>query len=380
MNLLKKTKKILFVTGTRADFGKIEPLAHALNTDNFEISFFITGMHMLKKYGETKNEVKRFPNAKFFEFVNQKEEDCLDFILTKTIASFSDLVHEQKPDLVIIHGDRVESFAASIVCSMKYIRSAHIEGGEFSGTIDESIRHCNTKLCHSHFVSSEEAKNRVLQLGENEKATFIIGSPELEVHRNPSGIKIEEVKKRYSITFKDFGIVIFHPVTSEIELIYKQAENLFNALIKSKRKFVVIAPNNDPGSETIFKKIKSLPKENFRIIPSMRFKFFSELLKNASLIIGNSSCGVREAPFIGLPSINIGTRQNHRTCSSIIDNCEGLDESEIISLLNKKWGLKQQKSYEFGDGYSSNKFSKIINSKSFWELPLQKYYSENFKI
>ena len=198
---------------------------------------------------------------------------------------------------MIIHGDRVESFAASIVCSMKYIRSAHIEGGEFSGTIDESIRHCNTKLCHSHFVSSEEAKNRVLQLGEDEKATFIIGSPELEVHRNPSGIKIEEVKKRYSITFKDFGIVIFHPVTSEIELIYKQTENLFNALIKSKRKFVVIAPNNDPGSETIFKKINSLPKENFRIIPSMRFNFFSELLKNASLIIGNSSCGVRKSIY-----------------------------------------------------------------------------------
>ena len=139
-------KKLLFVTGTRADYGKLEPLAKAAQDAGFHISFFITGMHMMKRYGETRLEVKRFAGAEFFEFVNQREGDALDFILSKTILGFSDFVHEHRPDLVIIHGDRVEALAASLVCAMRYIRSAHIEGGEVSGTIDESIRHCNTKL------------------------------------------------------------------------------------------------------------------------------------------------------------------------------------------------------------------------------------------
>ena len=116
-------KKLLFVTGTRADFGKLEPLARAAHEAGFEINFFITGMHMMKRYGETRLEVKRFVGAEFFEFVNQREGDALDFILSKTILGFSDFVHEHRPDLVIIHGDRVEALAASIVCAMRYIAS-----------------------------------------------------------------------------------------------------------------------------------------------------------------------------------------------------------------------------------------------------------------
>ncbi|MDP4623239.1 MAG: UDP-N-acetylglucosamine 2-epimerase, partial [Hydrogenophaga sp.] len=158
-------KRLLFVTGTRADYGKLEPLAKAAQDAGFHIGFFITGMHMMGRYGETRLEVKRFAGAEFFEFVNQREGDALEFILSKTILGFSDFVHEHRPDLVIIHGDRVEALAASIVCAMRYIRSAHVEGGEVSGTIDESIRHCNTKLCATHFVSSEAAQARVLALG-----------------------------------------------------------------------------------------------------------------------------------------------------------------------------------------------------------------------
>lgn len=223
-------KGLLFVTGTRADYGKLEPLAKAAQEDGFHISFFITGMHMMKRYGETRLEVKRFAGAEFFEFVNQREGDALDFILSKTILGFSDFVHEHRPDLVIIHGDRVEAMAASIVCAMRYIRSAHVEGGEVSGTIDESIRHCNTKLCTSHFVSSESAKSRVLALGESHDRVFNIGSPELDTHARPSGVSIEEVKARYAIPFEDYGIAVFHPVTSEQDTIGMQAQSLFGAL------------------------------------------------------------------------------------------------------------------------------------------------------
>ena len=365
-------KKLLFVTGTRADFGKLEPLAKAAQLAGFEITFFITGMHMMQRYGETRLEVKRFAGAEFIEFVNQREGDALDFILAKTILGFSDFVHERRPDLVVIHGDRVEAMAASIVCAMRYIRSAHIEGGEVSGTIDESIRHCNTKLCATHFVSSEDAKARVLSLGEAPERVFNIGSPELDTHAQPSGVSIEEVKARYAIPFDDYGIVIFHPVTSEVDSMGAQAASLFGCLLQSGKHFVVIAPNNDPGTDDIFAVIEALPKDRFRLIPSMRFNYFSELMKNAAVMVGNSSAGVREAPFLGLPSLDVGSRQNNRAQADSIFGCSAFDQEKIQLFLTNQWHHRYKVDASFGNGMASDQFVKTLKKNEYWEVGTQK--------
>lgn len=374
---LQKGKRLLFVTGTRADYGKLEPLAKAAQDAGFFISFFITGMHMMRRYGETRLEVKRFPDTENFEYVNQREGDAQDFILSKTILGFSDFVHEHRPDLVVIHGDRVEALAASIVCAMKYIPSAHIEGGEVSGTIDESIRHCNTKLCTTHFVSSEASRQRVQSLGESPDRIYVIGSPELDTHAKPSGVTIVQVKERYGIKFDEYGIVIFHPVTSEVDTIGEQTSSLFTTLEDSGKCFVVIAPNNDPGSDQIFEVIERLPKERFRIIPSMRFSYFSELMKNAAVMVGNSSAGVREAPFIGLPSLDVGTRQTSRASTESVTHASAYDSEIIKNFLIHSWGNKSNKSHEFGKGMAQNNFAKIISSSEFWNASLQKKYFDN---
>ena len=368
-------RKLLFVTGTRADYGKLEPLAHAAQQAGFAISFFITGMHMMRRYGETRLEVKRFPGAEFFEFVNQREGDAQDFILSKTILGFSDFVHEHRPDLVLIHGDRVEALAASIVCAMKYIPSAHIEGGEVSGTIDESIRHCNTKLCATHFVSSDAARARVLALGESPDSVYNIGSPELDTHARPSGVTIEEVKARYAIPFDDYGIAIFHPVTSEADTIGAQAQALFDRLEASGKHFVVIAPNNDPGTEDIFAVLDKLPKERFRQIPSMRFNYFSELMKNAAAMIGNSSAGVREAPFLGVPSLDVGTRQTNRASGLSITASSAFDADVIDSFLVHTWGKRCAADTTFGSGNAAGRFVDILGQGQFWVRPLQKAFA-----
>lgn len=370
-------KKLLFVTGTRADFGKLEPLAKAAQLAGFEITFFITGMHMMQRYGETRLEVKRFAGAEFIEFVNQREGDALDFILAKTILGFSDFVHERRPDLVVIHGDRVEAMAASIVCAMRYIRSAHIEGGEVSGTIDESIRHCNTKLCATHFVSSEDAKARVLSLGEAPERVFNIGSPELDTHAQPSGVSIEEVKARYAIPFDDYGIVIFHPVTSEVDSMGAQAASLFGCLVQSGKHFVVIAPNNDPGTDDIFAVIEALPKDRFRLIPSMRFNYFSELMKNAAVMVGNSSAGVREAPFLGLPSLDVGSRQNNRAQASSIVCTSAFDQPAITAFVQSHWSHKPAPNDDFGNGQSAAQFVAVLQTPDYWLQEQQKSFVEN---
>ncbi len=369
-------RNLLFVTGTRADFGKIEPLAIACRDAGFKISFFITGMHMMARYGETRLEVKRFQGAEFFEFVNQRAGDPQDFILAKTVMGFSDFVHEHRPDLVIIHGDRVEAMAAAIVCAMRYIPSAHIEGGEVSGTIDESIRHCNTKLCSSHFVSSEAARDRVLSLGESLDRVFVIGSPELDAHAKPSGVSLSEVRSRYGIDFPEYGVVIFHPVTSERHTILNQARSLFSTLAESNKCFVVILPNNDPGTDEILEELKSLPDQRFRLIPSMRFSYFSELLRNASMVVGNSSAGVREAPFLGVPSVNIGTRQNARALSDQVADCEATDQVRLSHFLFSLWNMRHTPSVAFGEGAAAKKFVGVLDTEQFWSLSLQKSFSD----
>ncbi len=370
------SRSLLFVTGTRADFGKLEPLAIAARDAGFVVSFFVTGMHMLDRYGLTKVEVHRTPGVQVHEFLNQRAGDPQDMILAKTVIGFSDFVKEHAPDLVVIHGDRVEALACALVCATNYVRCAHIEGGEVSGTIDEIYRHCNSKLASSHFVSSEDAARRVMSLGEAAANIHAIGSPELDFHAAPSGVSIADVKARYGLPFDDFGICVFHPVTSEAATMGAQADALFSALDASGKNFVVIAPNNDPGSAAIFAAIDRLPADRFRVLPSMRFAHFSELMKNASAMVGNSSAGVREAPFIGIPSLDIGTRQTNRAKSPSVFFADAAETDKIADFLTAVWGTSYARHDAFGGGSAADRFAAVLNDDAFWTSDLQKTFHE----
>lgn len=370
-------RSVLFVTGTRADFGKLEPLAVAARDAGFNVSFFVTGMHLLARYGMTKLEVHKMQGVQVHEFLNQRPGDPQDTILAKTVTGFSDFVKENAPDLVVIHGDRVEALACALVCATNYIRCAHVEGGEVSGTIDEIYRHCNSKLASHHFVSSSDAAGRVMALGEAANNIHAIGSPELDFHAGASGVSIKEVTERYDIQFADFGICIFHPVTSETDTMAVQASALFDALIESGKCFVVIAPNNDPGSAAIFAAIDQLPLDRFRVLPSMRFGHFSELMKNAKVMVGNSSAGVREAPFIGLPSLDIGSRQTNRAKSPSVFFADADDNGAISDFLAQQWGQSYPRHDAFGGGRASDRFVAVLQTDSFWHGSLQKTFHDN---
>jgi UDP-N-acetylglucosamine 2-epimerase (hydrolysing) len=370
------TQNLLFLTGTRADFGKLEPLATAAINAGHRVTFFITGMHMMARYGMTRLEVARMQGVEIEEFVNQSEGDPQDMVLARTITGFSAFVARANPDLIIVHGDRVEALAGALVAAMNYIRSAHIEGGEVSGTIDEVFRHCNTKLCTHHFVSSDSAARRVMALGEPSGTVHIIGSPELDFHARPSGVTLQDVRARYDIGFDEFGIVIFHPVTSEQATMGAQAKSLFDALVISMRKFVVIAPNNDPGSADIFDVLGQLPADRFRVLPSMRFAHFSELMKNAAVMVGNSSAGVREAPFLGLPSLDVGTRQSNRSDAGSVRAVQAGDQSAIAEFLKNHWGQRHERHDGFGVGTAAQRFAQVLQGEAFWRISLQKSFQD----
>ena len=370
-------KNILFLTGTRADFGKIKTLIEVLSGDKrFNVHVFVTGMHMQELYGSTYIEVERCGFKNIYKFVNATSESTMDLTLAKTIEGLSRYIREFRIDLVVVHGDRVEALAGAIVGSLNNILVAHIEGGEISGTVDDLIRHAVSKMSHAHFVANEEAKRRLIQLGESENSIFIIGSPDMDVMFSENLPDIQTVKSYYTIPFEKYGIVMYHPVTTEYNNTKENAENLVNVLLEDKRNYVVIYPNNDLGSTEILTEYKRLTDNaRFRIFPSIRFEYFLTLLRNADFIIGNSSAGIREAPAYGIPSIDIGTRQQNRATAASIIKC-GNSCQEIRNAINSVEKCNANKVILFGDGKSSLHFHEVLSLNEFWKIAHQKKFND----
>ena len=228
-------KKIVFLTGTRADFGKLKSLMSiSQNSENFEVHLFVTGMHMNSLYGFTVDEIVKAGFKNIYKYINHESIEYMDRNLAKTIDGFSQYIAQISPDLIVVHGDRVEALAGAIVGSLNNILVAHIEGGEVSGTIDELIRHSVTKMSHIHLVANSEAKKRLIQLGEFEKSVFTLGSPDLDLMDEKSLPSLKKVKDYYDILFDDFAIAMFHPITTEYKDIKIYAKNFSQALIESE--------------------------------------------------------------------------------------------------------------------------------------------------
>ncbi len=372
-------KKIIFLTGTRADFGKIKSLIKITQeSELFEVYIFATGMHLNPLYGTTVNEIKKSGFKNIFEFINHDDIEHMDRTLSKTIDGFSHYINIVKPNLIVVHGDRVEALAGAIVGSLNNILVAHIEGGEISGTIDELIRHSVSKMSHIHFVANEEAKRRLIQMGERGESIFVIGSPDLDLMNSDHLPSLKEAKEYYDVDFDEYAIAMFHPVTTEYDNIQKYVKNFVDALLESNQKYIVIYPNNDLGSIEILNEYKRLEKsKNIKLFPSLRFEYFLKLLKNAKFIIGNSSAGIREAPYYSVPTIDIGTRQNNRAKIDSIVHCDYKKES-ILEAIKKISSFNRLKKYKnsFGDGNSDKKFFEILQTEKFWNINHQKQFQD----
>lgn len=372
-------KKILFLTATRAEFGKMKTLMKEIeNHKNFELFVFVTGMHMLRKYGYTLLEIKSMNFKNIYAKRNQYFKNNMNITFSKTVKIFSKYVEKLQPDLIVIHGDRLEALAGAVVGAFLNIKVAHIEGGEISGTIDESIRHAITKFSHIHLVSNEDAKNRIIQLGEKSESIHIIGSPDIDVMLSKTLPDIRTVKNHYEINFEKYAVMSYHPVVSEISQLKNEIRDIVDSLIESEKNYVVIWPNNDTGTEIIqqeYEKLRNNPK--FRVFPSIRFEMYLSLLKNASFMIGNSSAGIRETGIYGIPSIDIGSRQSGRYNSKKSDNIfhVNANKNDILSIIKSMETLKNiKKTNVFGDGKSTEKFLDFIENENFWNTPTQKKF------
>ena len=376
---MQSSKTILFLTGTRADFGKLRPLIRIIDdSDAFVAKVFVTGMHMLDLYGATLDEVLKqgFTDCAVFE--NQTLGDPMDTILANTILGLSNCISETDIDMIVVHGDRPEALAGAIVGAFRNVLVGHVEGGEVSGTIDELIRHATTKMSHCHFVANDEAATRLRQLGERPETIFEIGSPDIDVMRSENLPKIQNVKEHYDIEhFGDFALAILHPVTTELGETSKHAHQFVEALTASEDNYVVVYPNNDMGAGEILAVLeKVLDHPRLRIFPSIRFDAFLTLLRSADFIVGNSSAGIREAPFYGVPTVNIGSRQTGRFSYPTIFNCANDTPSILEAIARAKSVAPHPPSDHFGKGDSAEKFLGVLLDKKTWEVSSQKRFQD----
>jgi len=368
-------KKILFVTCTRADYGKLKSLIiNIQKNNNFISKVFVTGTHNMKQYGSTYVELVKDKIRGIYRYSNQTKNMRMDEILMNTMKGFSSFLIRYNPDLVIVHGDRIEPLACALSSLLNNFLVAHIEGGEVSGTVDEMLRHSISKISHLHLVSNKTARKRLIQMGENKRYIYEVGSPDVDIILSKNLPKMDTVRKIYNIRFDKFSIALIHPVTTNIKNLKKESEIFFSALVKTNLNYIIIFPNNDLGSEIILKEINKLKNNNkFRIFPSIRFECYLTLLKNSKFIIGNSSSGIMGAPYYGVTTINIGSRQTNRLKTKLIKNIP-FNEKKIIKTIDQIKNRKIIKRKFFGEGSSAKKIEALLLTNKIWNIGKQKNF------
>lgn len=371
-------RQVWFLTGTRADFGKLKPLIlTAADDPSIEVTVVATGMHLLDLYGYTVLEVRRLPPPiRVREFANQTTGATMDAILADTITSLGRMFNEQRPDLLVVHGDRIEALAGAAVGALRGVPVAHVEGGERSGTIDGVLRHAISKLSHLHLVANEDAARRIVQLGEDPASVQVLGSPDIDVMMSGALPDLDEVLRSYAIPFDRYVVVLFHSVTTEpAEQAAATAEAMLDAVEQSGLPAVVVYPNNDPGGQAILEVYRRLEgRSDVRVFPSIRFEAFLTLLANAEVLIGNSSAGIREAPCYGVPSVNIGTRQRDRFDHRSIYSCGGTVDAIATAIDAALADDRVPASDHFGLGDSAGRFAELLHDPATWAVELDKRF------
>ncbi len=357
------------MTGTRADYPRVKSVLQEISSrPNLELKLIVTGMHLLKKFGYTVEEIEQdrfFIAAK----VNMYSDDDSPYGMAKAAARCSDgiadALNKIKPDIFLITVDRVETLAATQASALMNIPIAHIQGGEVTGTIDESIRHAVTKLSHIHFPSTEDAAQRIIKMGEDPNNVHTVGCPYLDIIRTLKYRTKEELAVDYGFN-PELPLIIFvqHPVTTEYGLALEQINTSIEALKKfHEPEIIAIYSNADAGGREI---ISAMNKNHqFHVFPSIDSKDFLSLLKHADMLVGNSSTGIREAPSFQLPVVNIGTRQNGRLrAGNVIDVSH--DVEKIVMAFKKALydedfkKIVNQVTNPYGDGYSAKRIVDIM--------------------
>jgi len=379
---MSTNRKIAVVITARPSYSRVKTVLTAIKKHSeLELQLIVAASALLDRYGCAVNYIEKDGFEIAAKVFNVLEGENLTAAAKTTgigILELSTVFDNLRPDIVVTVADRFETMATAISASYMNIPLAHIQGGEVTGNIDEKVRHSITKLADYHFVASKNAQKRVIQLGENPDMVFITGCPSIDI--------AQEVAKNEKLTFNpyekyggvgskpnledDYVVVMQHPVTNEYQDSRKHIESTLRAIQKIDKPTLWFWPNVDAGADGTSTGIRSFREkykmDNVHFFKNMEGDDFLNLLHNSLCLIGNSSVGIRECSYLGVPVVNIGSRQNRRDRgNNVVD--ASYDENDIVAAVNTilKKNIRVTSNI-YGDGDSGEKIAKLLK-----ELPLQ---------
>lgn len=364
-------RRIFIVVERRADYSRFRPILQEMKKDPFfEIYLVVTGICLLETHGKDINYITEDGfeiHAQIPMFVEGSEDTGAEMVrsLSRVMKGLVDELEIAKPDLVLSGFDIGANLAVTIAAAHMNIPVAHIQGGEVTGSIDESIRHAMSKFAHIHFPATELSKERLIKMGERPDSIFVVGCPSIDVLLETPVIPRKEIEDKLSIDLsKPTLLMIQHPVTTESLSSFDQISETIDAISESNVNCIVSLPNNDAGHAKIIEKIKS---SGLNWYPSLPTDLFVNLYRNVSALIGNSSSGIHETPTLRIPTINIGTRQQGRErAPNVID--VGYNKAEIVEAIKKAVFDESFRNFvktidnPYGDGHSARRIVDILRT------------------
>ena len=377
------SKKVLVVINNRANYSRIRSVLFHLIKKKISLQLVTNSSANLAKYGDLLNIIKKDKfkiTASIYSVVEGETPQTMAKSAGLIILELSSLLEKLKPDLILTIADRFETLPIAIAASYMNIPIAHTQGGEQTGSIDESVRHATTKLSQIHFPSTLKSKQNLIKMGENKKNVYLTGCPSLDLIPK----KIAEIDKNFFkkythvgnlINYKEPYIVILqHPVTTEYKDAKSQISETIEAIKKIDLQVVWLWPNVDAGSDDISKAIRTF-REDYNPKKIAFFKNFNptdfiKLIYNSKCFVGNSSSAIREGSFLGIPAVNIGSRQANREKSSNIIDVH-YDATKILKAIKFQINHgKYKKSLLYGNRDAGKKISNII--KNLKNITIQK--------
>ena len=335
-------KRIGIMTGTRAEYGLLKSLLQEINKDNdLELYLIVSGMHLSPEFGMTYQEIEEDGfqiNAKVEMLLSSDSPAGISKSIGLGVIGFADEFQRADLDMLILLGDRYEALSAAICAMVMRIPIAHLHGGELTeGAIDEGIRHSITKMSYLHFTSTEQYRNRVIQLGENPERVFYVGALGVENIKKINLMTKEELERSIHFEIDENTVIVtYHPVTLENNTVEEQFLNLLEVLDRNpKIRMIFTKANADTNGRIVNELIDKYAAQNSEracAFMSLGQKRYLSALKYCRIVIGNSSSGIIEAPSFGKPIINIGDRQKGRICADSVINC-GYTQQEIQQAM-----------------------------------------------
>lgn len=372
-------RKVCVVVTARPSYSRIKTALKAINDHpELELQLVVAASALLDRYGTAVNSIEHdgFDIADRVYMV-MEGESLANMVKTTGIGlmEMSSVFDRLKPDVVVSVADRYETIATAIAASYMNIPLAHVQGGEVTGSIDEKVRHAVTKLSDLHFVSSELSRERVVKMGENPDTVFVTGCPSIDIAAEVAGLKgqLFDPFEKYGGVGEKFDlsggyvVVMQHPVTTEYKLARKHVEETLYAVRELDVPALWFWPNVDAGSDGTSKGIRSFREnvkaDHIHFFKNMLPEEFLQLLMNSKCIIGNSSVAIRECAFLGVPAVNIGSRQQGRERGSNVKDV-AYDRAEIMKAINQHIkGGHTASDKIYGDGKAGERIAELLSSE-----------------